>query len=214
MTPAEIAAFRVTGFHHLRGVMPQATIDRLCEDFTEVQFVNCPWEGPWLKPEDPAPVLYMRPSLHSRPAWTEALAQAPRLTDALAALLKGTPHLEHSMALVKPGGNGQAFPWHQDSAYYGDAQPRVIATLYLDRATPTNGPLQVIRGSHRLGPLVHTESGNKKVLPLHPDPADVVTVEAAAGDCLVFDAYLVHGSQRNTSEDLRRTVRFVYVRSA
>lgn len=113
MTAEEVAGFHRDGFHHLRGVLSQETVDRLCEDLTAIQFINCPWVGPWIDPADPAPVLWMRPRVHGRPAWLATLDAASALTESVTALLGGPPHLEHSMALVKPAKQGQAFPWHQ-----------------------------------------------------------------------------------------------------
>src|SRR5207248_2908646 len=60
-----------------------------------------------------------------------------------------------AMLMNKPAGNGTYLPWHQDGGdvWKLDRDPLVTVWIALDPATRTNGCLQVIPGSHRLGVL-------------------------------------------------------------
>jgi ectoine hydroxylase len=82
------------------------------------------------------------------------------------------------------------------------------AFIAVDPATRENGCMQVIKGSHLLGRIEHTLTGEQagadrarveeilKVLPL-------VHVEMAPGDVLYFHANLLHRSDQNRSENPR-----------
>ena len=61
------------------------------------------------------------------------------------------------MALLKPAHVGREKPWHQDTAYFVmEPIDLVLGTwIALDAATPENGCMHVIPGSHRGGPRPH-----------------------------------------------------------
>jgi hypothetical protein len=58
--------------------------------------------------------------------------------------------LWNSSFFAKPAGNGKRTPWHQDGEYW-PIRPLATCTVWIavDAATPENGCLRVIRGSHQ-----------------------------------------------------------------
>lgn len=108
-------------------------------------------------------------------------------------------------------------PWHQDWPYWQFADDRgrvVTAMLFLDDATLENGTLQVLPGSHQLGPWkTRTDSdafGNLEMDPTAVDGLTPVALEVPAGSVVYFGALLVHKSDPNMSDKDRRALLFSY----
>lgn len=104
--------------------------------------------------------------------------------------------------------DGVAFPWHQDAQHrrYGTPEWRdvngrgsyVQTVLAVDAMDVDNGPLQLVRGSCRAGPLPPDEVERQVA------PADLVTLRLTAGSVAMFGPYTIHGSQPNCSDRPRR----------
>ncbi len=113
---------------------------------------------------------------------------------------------------------GSRFRWHQDSPYWAhffpdvDRLPNVM--LALDDASPANGCLHLVPGSHAEGMLPGLE-GQGRLGPLFTDPAyfdasRAVPAEMGAGSLLFFHPSVVHGSEPNASDELRRALLYTY----
>lgn len=115
----------------------------------------------------------------------------------------------------RPG--GAPFPWHQEAPYWvhGAEQVESIVSVlcYLDDATPDNGCLWVIPGSHRHGTIPGTP--DRGVLgALYTDvrqiDGEALPVALPAGSAIWFHRDLVHGSQSNRSQRDRRVFVMAY----
>ncbi len=145
----------------------------------------------------------MHPGRHS--GWFAELAQHRLIVD-LARLVYPDPELVLSVLWFKPPRIGSAKPPHQDAAYLpADRRDQLSVWIALDDATPDNGCLQMLPGSHRRGLLPHI--GREPQLPdlgeLRP-----VLVPLAAGDAVVFTALTAHASGINHTDRPRRAVLF------
>lgn len=120
-------------------------------------------------------------------------------------------HYHHKMMLKEPRVGG-AWEWHQDYGYWynnGCLYPDMASCLIaVDRATKENGCLQVLRGTHRMGRIDHTTTGDQK----GADPTrvaeamkrhELIYCEMEPGDALFFHGNLLHSSSRNDSENPR-----------
>lgn len=129
----------------------------------------------------------------------------PRLTDVFTALIGPNVQLHHNKMFIKPPERGAPFPMHQDHAYFPHRGVSMTAAiLHLDDAPEAKGCVRVYPGSHRQGPLPALGDDH------HVDPAafplaGATPVEARAGDLLVFNYLLVHGSGLNVSAEPRTT---------
>ncbi|MEV8309186.1 phytanoyl-CoA dioxygenase family protein [Streptomyces flavidovirens] len=153
------------------------------------------------------------------------------LADGPVARAVGTPGtLVNSFLWAKPPVMGSAKPWHQDMAFAPpgfDPQDHGILTIWiaLEPATPRNGCLEFLPGSHLLGLLPHTgdaerlpgEPPRERAVEPHvadehlPRAAEPVAVPLEPGSAVMFDGLVLHRSAPNTTATEPRTaVSFVY----
>ncbi len=120
--------------------------------------------------------------------------------------------LIQSMLYVKrPEAKGQ--PWHQDERFT-PTMDRSLVTVWIaiDPATVENGCVNVLPGSHLKGMLYQTsflghdnpEWVRSEEIPGVAGPA--IPLELEPGDVAFFSGYIIHGSFRNRSNALRRSI--------
>jgi len=112
-----------------------------------------------------------------------------------------------SMINVKAPGSGGAVAWHQDLPFYPHTNTSTIQILIALYDVPDEqGPLTVIRGSHRGRIYEHyDDAGNwtGKIRDADHDSVswdDAVALPCAAGDAVILHPLTVHGSGPNLSE--------------
>jgi ectoine hydroxylase-related dioxygenase (phytanoyl-CoA dioxygenase family) len=115
----------------------------------------------------------------------------------------------------QPGAMGQ--PWHQDEWYFRMDPPKQVGVwLACTDATPENGPLWVVPGSHR--ELVHEDvvedprpGANMGYVEIQgADTSNEQQILMTAGDLLVFDCHLRHRSTNNVSDGMRAAMVYHY----
>lgn len=119
-----------------------------------------------------------------------------------------------AMFMNKPALSGTLLPWHQDRWPHLDRDPKITVWTALDPATKSNGCVQVIPGSHKLG-LIN---------PSHPSAflteeqaeqftrtADIVYLEIEAGEVALLHNWLLHRSGTNTTPTSRRAFSVCYM---
>jgi hypothetical protein len=138
-------------------------------------------------------------------------ARHPGLLDLVSQILGPDLILWGSQVFCKPPRTGRALPWHQDGQYW---PIRPLATcsvwLALDDATPANGCMRFIPGSHR-GRRLHAHRHVERpdvVLYEETEPAafDASTARddvLEAGEFSLHDVHLIHGSAPNRSDTRR-----------
>eukprot|EP01038_Epipyxis_sp_PR26KG_P006193 gene6193-8530_t len=107
-----------------------------------------------------------------------------------------------------PGGAG--FSVHQDTpAYIGLAEEHITCMIAIDDATVENGCLQVAKGKWSKNSNVPlTETGI--VTPEYESTLTFEHVECKAGDVLLFNGFLPHRSNSNTTQTSRRALFLTY----
>jgi phytanoyl-CoA hydroxylase len=141
-----------------------------------------------------------------------ALAEHPGLLDLVRRLLGGRrPQLFQDMALVKPAG-GREKPWHQDHAYFNVALDTAIVGVWipLGTVTPENGCMHVIKGGHLAGPRLHWKRRDWQLCDGDIEADGRVAVPMAAGEVLLFDGKLPHGTPTNRTDAFRWAVQLHY----
>jgi ectoine hydroxylase-related dioxygenase (phytanoyl-CoA dioxygenase family) len=97
------------------------------------------------------------------------------------------------------------FPWHQDDAYTPvTPAPYLTLWLALNDATPENGCVSVLSGSHRDGLRPHEQSSIGLVGYSNSDPDQGVLVPVQAGSIAAFWSLTLHKSGANRSKGIRK----------
>jgi chlorinating enzyme len=115
--------------------------------------------------------------------------------------------------ICKPPRTGKATPWHEDSSYWNGRVSTMagICTVWLalDEATPENGSMAVIPGSHQNGFSEYEEvdrSANifgSQVKADQFDENSAVYFSLKPGECSLHEARIIHGAKANTSDKRR-----------
>lgn len=145
-----------------------------------------------------------------------ALARDPRIVQWLLPLLGDDIQLQHSKLAIKPlREEAGPYPWHQDFAYFPHTNTALVAVMVmLDDATPDNGCMRMVRGSHRDGVADHRVQGEFSggCVETHrwADASRVVEVTPRAGGISIHHCLTLHGSPPNRSGRPRRGLVFQY----
>jgi phytanoyl-CoA hydroxylase len=140
------------------------------------------------------------------------LSEDPDLLRILEAIIGEKPGLFANQAMVKPARIGREKPWHQDHAYFDLPMGTQIVSAWvsLDAATPENGCMHVVPGSHREGPVVHFQVRDWQLCDDQVKTDRVVAVPTDSGDILLWDGLLHHGTPPNRSDKSRRALQLHY----
>lgn len=141
-----------------------------------------------------------------------AIAEHAGLLGVLELMMGEAPALFQDMALVKPPIFGSEKPWHQDCAYFNLPLGTTVIGVWiaLDEATPENGCMHIIPGSHNEGPMVHFKRRDWQICDTHVPVARDTMVPLQPGGCLFWHGLLHHGSPVNQSAQRRRALQFHY----
>ena len=210
LTEEQTSRFREEGYVTLSGVFSEAELDPV-EQYLQ-RNADVEWSH---KNDDPLREAHY----HFRPIYD--FCTSPKLLDLVEPLLGPDLVLLYSHILnKKPGGLRVA--WHQDGPYWHRVEPKIAVTAWvaLDHATPENGCMRVIPGTHR----GHRDLGQRSVetpdlIQANPYelPREVVDESRAEdivmkrGDVSLHDSYLIHGSEPNHSGARRAALTIRYV---
>ena len=123
--------------------------------------------------------------------------------------------LLYDQLLVKEQGSREKTPWHQDQPYWAVSGGQVCSIwVPMDPVNEVSSP-EYIRGSHNWGEFnpQHFDDHSPYEgtgLPALPDidaareSYDIARFDMALGDCLIFQAMIVHGAPGNSSMTHRR----------
>jgi phytanoyl-CoA dioxygenase PhyH len=131
------------------------------------------------------------------------------LTDLLRALLDDTRLRLHYPPMLRfkvPQMNQARVPLHQDGPYFPHIQNFVNVWIPFSPITEACGGVNVLAGSHRLGPLQHKSSvlwGNYVPRELAGDSCPDRHILMELGDVLIFGPNLLHYTHENVSERVR-----------
>ncbi|MGI9424324.1 MAG: phytanoyl-CoA dioxygenase family protein [Hyphomicrobiaceae bacterium] len=159
------------------------------------------------------------PNLRAYDTGFLAVARKPEILDMVEQVIGPDFALWNSSFFAKPAHNGKPTPWHQDGEYW-PIRPLATCTVWIavDAATPDNGCLRVIRGSHTDGSLKRHRTVDADDVTLHqelmPDEYnedEAVDLVLEPGQISLHDVFILHGSEANTSNHSRRgmTLRFM-----
>tara|TARA_R110000868_G_scaffold28525_4_gene106862 strand:- start:12484 stop:13305 length:822 start_codon:yes stop_codon:yes gene_type:complete len=161
---------------------------------------------------------YVRIKCHLAFKWLEDIAQHPKILDAVEDLIGPDILLYLSTFWFKDAHDGKFVSWHQDSAYYG-LDPHDVITLWLafTDATPENGCMSVLPGSHKWPDQKHEETYDENNLLARGqtiaglDDSNAVAMPLKAGQFSIHHERQLHSSGPNLSDDRRLGMSFTFL---
>jgi phytanoyl-CoA hydroxylase len=227
LTPEQVASYARDGYLVLPAVLSEAELAPL--ELVFERFIRgrvpgmgrdfCDMSGPYGRAfEDFNLVNAVLPRVYE-PALAGNVFER-RSTDIAKQLIGDDILLDYDQFLAKRPRRPQAvFAWHQDLGYWPTGTPdtrTVTCSLALDDATPSNGCLQVVPGSHLEPELRPHRPSAWQTSPELREEAHTLTVELLASDTVVslpvrrgsitvHNERIVHGSPGNQTDGWRRT---------
>lgn len=225
-TSEQITAFEDEGFFLVKGFAPQKTLDAmhdcavdLCRKtdgggtygdvLVQAEQVHA---GKDLPPEDRVSKVFR---VHRQERIFREFCAATETTELMSGILGPDIDCFLSQFIFKtPAAIGQ--PWHQDSYYFPFSRsPQVGLWLAVTKSNAENGPLWVLRKSHKEpvhsaipDPRPVTQRGYVEIV--DHDTTDAEPVHMAPGDLLVFHSHLMHKSTDNVATYNRAAMVYHY----
>ncbi len=126
----------------------------------------------------------------------------PKVVQVLRTLIGPKIEFLSVKAVFKNAAHAFGSPWHQDW-FYWEGAPKLSVWLALDDATPANGCLKMIPGSHhQIHRMVRADDGLGFARRVEDDAIrgrSVDSIEVARGDAVFFHDLTLHSSYPNTS---------------
>lgn len=119
-----------------------------------------------------------------------------RLVDLIKAVAGPDIWIRWDQAVAKGSGSGE-FPWHQDNGYNSLKVEHFQLWIALSTINDERGGLRLVPGSHKNGVLPHVAVGNH--MTYRGPMGEPVSVEAEAGDMILFSSLLLHYTCPNVS---------------
>ena len=125
----------------------------------------------------------------------------------------------YDQLFVKPAGCHVPTPWHHDVTFWPvDVESRALCSIWItfDAVDRASSGLEFVKGSQRWSERFKAVTPNYDPYMLDSDFAEPPDIDAhrgdfdlfcpdmQPGDCLIFDAHIVHGSSSNHSTDTKR----------
>jgi non-heme Fe2+,alpha-ketoglutarate-dependent halogenase len=200
LTPEQHTRYWRDGFlHPLPAIGPTLAASTL----RQIEAVRAQYGGDWPKEQAFKP--------HTLYPWLDAIVRHPTLLDAVEDILGPDILCWQSRFFIKDPNDGGFVSWHQDITYWGVDITENILTAWVafTPATPENGVMKVIPGSHKNKLLPHREGAGSKLtvrgqeVAVDVDESKAVFMSLGAGEMSLHHVLLFHASEPNTSPDRR-----------
>ncbi|MGA2043732.1 MAG: phytanoyl-CoA dioxygenase family protein [Roseiarcus sp.] len=144
----------------------------------------------------------------------ERFVRDRRLWGTASALIGRPIELYNSKLNAKPlvSRTGGLVHWHQDYPFHPHTNfDGVVGVIHMDEEGEDAGPLRVIPGSHKLGPVSHSVDGKfcGKCFPSVRDE-EIATLTCSAGTVIFHHCLTIHGSGPKTRPGHRRHLIFEF----
>ena len=155
-----------------------------------------------------------QPHQHTPFFWD--ILKESKIENILIDLLGKDISLKTSKLNTKAPGGGAAVEWHQDWAFYPHTNDDLITVgIYLDDCYEKNGPLKIIKNSHKKKLYSHHNKENYFVGKIDTKKNKIgannsVSITGTAGTVVFFHCRSVHGSGHNQMNNSRPLILFGY----
>lgn len=210
LTPDQQAAYHRDGYVIAPGFFSPQEIKRLQDKAFNDETL---YERAWNKKDGSGKVSKVCLWQQTGDDFYSMFSRSLRLAESVEHLVGEPIYHTSTKIMMKEPFVGGAWEWHQDFGYWHRDNlmlyPKAVSCMVaINKATVENGCLQVLKGSHHLGRLDHSKTGDQK-------GADMLFVEEAMkyhalvnvvlepGDVLFFHCNLLHKSNQNQSAEPR-----------
>ena len=161
----------------------------------------------------------VRTKTHRLFTWMDVLIRHSKVLDAVESLIGSNILVYHLTCWLKEPGDGAFVSWHQDGTYFGlEPFEQVTAWIALTDATPQNGCLRILPGSHKGGQRVHVLGdthgnllSNGQHVDMAIDEGQGIHVAVPAGQVSLHHTHLVHCSGQNRTPERRIGIGISYI---
>jgi non-heme Fe2+,alpha-ketoglutarate-dependent halogenase len=151
--------------------------------------------------------------------WADELVHHPKILDAVEDVIGPDVLCWTTNFFIKEASNPGFVSWHQDATYWGlDPDDVITAWVAFTDATPENGYMQFLPGSHKIDQLPHVDTFHKdnllsrgQEIAVEVDKSKGVGVPLKAGEMSLHHIKLVHGSEPNRTSDRRIGLAIRYI---
>ena len=216
ITESDIATYERDGVVCLRGAFGADWLALLADGVERAMAAPGPHAEEYTAPGKPGRFFGDLDLWQRHDAFRRFVFESPGARIAATLMCSSKVNFFYDQLLVKEPGTAERTPWHQDQPYWAVAGRQVCSIwLPLDPVARETS-VEYVRGSHRWGETFlpyHFADGTDyrdRDLPRLPDidadrgAYDIIAFEMAPGDCLVFQAMIVHGAPGNASSTHRR----------
>ena len=206
----QLARYHSLGYLDCGRVMSEAAVTEL-RDIADWFAAEAQADSIGLSTEPDQSYTLFTPVFTRNARYKELVLQHAVILDIVESVLGPVFRLVEDQLFYKPPRHGGALALHQDNGYYGYDEPEIVTCwIALDDATPENGCLKVLPGSHRQK-VRHDPIPGSIIIRADVDESQLIDVPVAAGTLIVFDGLLVHGSGPNTTDRPRRVANMVAI---
>jgi non-heme Fe2+,alpha-ketoglutarate-dependent halogenase len=208
LTPEQVSAYHRDGYVFPVRVLEsgEAAHYRRCLETHEAQ-AGRPLQGNF------------RHKTHLLFTWADALVHHPAILDAVEGVIGPDILCWTTNFFIKEAASPGFVSWHQDSTYWGlDPDDVITAWVAFTDATPENGCMQFIPGSHKIDQLPHVDTFHRdnllsrgQEIAVEVDKSRAVGIPLAAGEMSLHHIKLVHGSDANRTHDRRIGLAIRYI---
>ena len=153
----------------------------------------------------------LRHKTHLLFTWADELVHHPAILEAVSDVIGPDILCWTTNFFIKEPSSAGFVSWHQDSTYWGlDPADVVTAWVAFTDATPENGYMQYIPGTHLVEQLPHMDTFHRdnllsrgQEIAVEVDRSKAVGIALKAGEMSIHHIKLVHGSEPNRSADRR-----------
>ena len=216
ITPDDVGAYERNGVVCLRGAFSDWWIDLLREAVEEALAHPGPHAEIYTRDGNPGGFFGDLDLWQRLPRFRRFVFESPAAQIAGVVMNSAKVNFFYDHLLVKEPGTREPTPWHQDQPYWAVEGVRVCTVWLPLDVVPRHACVEFVAGSHRWGRTFnpyHFKDGRPydgRGLETMPDidaqRADhrVLAWSLEPGDCLVFQAMIVHGAPGTTGSTHRR----------
>jgi non-haem Fe2+, alpha-ketoglutarate-dependent halogenase len=161
----------------------------------------------------------LRHKTHLLFTWADELVHNAEILDAVSDVIGPDILCWTTNFFIKESSSEGFVSWHQDSTYWGlDPDDVVTAWVAFTDATPENGYMQFIPGTHKVEQLPHLDTFHRdnllsrgQEIAVEVDTSKAVGIALRAGEMSLHHIKLVHGSEPNRSADRRIGLAIRYI---